>query len=189
MLSVRIVAHTTRAAIMMSMRTYLCVVAFLALLYLAIPASGDPEMRFGLTFGQLDQSLKSDDGTVLLTCGISEDGTDNLCNPYTGDRPCEEARPLLCFIDINTPAPAYLPDPRYWSGGLVAATDDVRGDKFTSIQEANAHCAEIFGQDWRVASFHDGGGWALRAYGDTGIGNRRVWVDIKDQSEGTCWAR
>jgi len=174
---------------MMSNKSYLCALAAILFLYAAIPTYGDEKVRKGFTFGQPQQGQSSDSGTVLLTCGLSKDGSQNICNPYTGDTPCEDSRPLLCFIDINVPAPAYLPDPQYWSGGLVAVTDDIRGDKFSKVTEANAYCAQNFGKDWRVASFHDGGGWALRAYGSVGNEARRVWVDIKDQPSGTCWAR
>lgn len=174
---------------MMSTRTYLGVVSIVMLFYMAIPAFSSEEMRLGLTFSQTQGSITSDNGTVLLSCGLSKNGNENTCDPYIGDALCSESRPLLCFIDIDVPAPAYLSDTQYWSGGLVAITDEVKGNRFSSISEANAYCAENFGTNWRVASFHDGGGWALRAYGNVGQSHQRVWVDIKDQAAGTCWTR
>jgi len=147
-------------------------------------------VRKGLTLERTPQSPNnSAGGTVVLSCGVSKDRGDNLCNPYVGDTLCSRPMPLLCIIDINMPAPAYLSDAKNWSGGLVAVTDAVSGDQFSTIDEANAYCSQNFGTDWRVASFHDGGGWALRAYGSAGTSGGRVWVDIKTQSSGTCWSR
>ena len=146
--------------------------------------------RRGLTLGHSAQlQNKSTAGTVALSCGVSNLGGDNLCDPYVGDTLCSTPQPLLCLIVINAPAPTYLSDSKNWSGGLVAVTDAVPGDRFSTIHEANAYCARNFGKDWRVASFHDGGGWALQAYGSAGKTGGRVWVDIKTQSSGTCWSR
>ena len=153
-------------------------------------AQGSEAARRGLTLGHSAPTQNNSAvGTVALSCGTSEISGDNLCNPYVGDALCSMPRPLLCLIDINAPAPAYLSNSKNWTGGLVATTDAVPGDRFSTIDEADAYCAKNFGKDWRVASFHDGGGWDLRAYGSAGKPGGRVWVDIKTQSSGTCWSR
>jgi hypothetical protein len=64
-------------------------------------------------------------------------------------------------------------------------------DGLERIGDVNALCAEIFGDAWRLASFHDGWGWNFRAFGDlpgVEIGTR-FWVDIRDQRNGNCWTR
>ena len=163
----------------------------LSLLFASVATVHSAEIaNLGLTFGQPADDEVGPGGTVFLTCGVSEDGQENICNPYQGDTLCSAPRPLLCFIDLDAPAPAYLESSRNWSSGLVAVTDAVPGDRFKTIGDADAYCAQNFGKDWRVASFHDGGGgWALSAYGSAGAPNGRVWVDIKNQSSGTCWSR
>jgi hypothetical protein len=155
--------------------------------FTASAQTADPAQR-GLTFMALPDPDNSSLGITLMTCGKNEDKS-NICNPYLGDSLCQSERPLLCIIDINAPAPAYLSTPEYWTGGLIAGTDPVRGDRFSTIQEANSYCSQIFGKNWRVASFHDGGGWAMRAYGSIGNVQQRVWIDIKNQPEGPCWMR
>jgi len=147
------------------LKNFWCVCVFALLFGAAAKAQSSEPLRMGLTLKPFEQMQKN--------------------NPAV----CSTPRPLLCIIDINAPAPSYLSNTKNWTGGLVAATDAVSGNRFSNIDEANAYCAQNFGQDWRVASFHDGGGWALRAYGSAGKMGDRVWVDIKTQSSGTCWSR
>jgi len=154
---------------------------------LALPAISSKAQNQGLTFGSAIHNEAGSDGTTLLVCDKSSDDQ-KACNPVIGDHPCEGKKPLLCFLDIQASAPAYLDDPEYWSGGVVASTDEVSGNAFVTIAEAHAYCAKIFGKNWRVAGFHDGGG-GIRAYGNVGETPRRFWVDIKTQPDATCWSR
>ena len=161
---------------------------------IAVTASGDsPAFNSqaqdqGVTLGNKMDTEPGVGGTTLLVCDSSSEGQ-NICNPTFGDTFCTDLKPLLCFLDIQATVPAYLDDAKNWSGGIVASTDDVAGNAFDTIAEAHAYCASIFGKDWRVASFHDGGGGAIRAYDNTGDKPRRFWVDIKTQADATCWSR
>jgi hypothetical protein len=130
------------------------------------------------------------DGTVTVGCAN--------CNPYTGDRPCTDSLPLLCFKPFTPilPVPASVNEiPFYnrWSGGIVGTTAPVQASSFNgSLANANKACAQEFlSTDWRVAEFHDGangaGGWNFQAYGNVGNPSSRFWVHINDQKNGTCW--
>lgn len=149
-------------------------------------AQGNPQR--GLTFGLSNTSPDPITGTAYFHCTGSQLGQKS-CNPYKGDTQCSAALPILCFRDTSAQAPAHLKDTRYWSGGIVATTQAVPASKFKSIAKVNAYCAAQFGTSWRAASFHDGGGWGIKAYGNTGKPRSRVWVDVKDQKDGTCWTR
>ena len=70
-----------------------------------------------------------------------------------------------------------------------AAAPAVPGFLLSSLEDANARCAGSLGTGWRLASFHDGGGWELHGQGLVGtLADRRdrVWVTIGDQP-GNCW--
>lgn len=119
-------------------------------------------------------------------------------NPFVGDTDCGEALPLMCFRDDGSPAPITLNALgssashliEHWSGGTLRATEPVRGREFATIAEADRRCADRFGKGWRVADHHLGGqGFTFAGHGTTDLDRRRVWVDIKDQPYGTCWAR
>jgi hypothetical protein len=132
-------------------------------------------------------------GVVDVGCGYTP-GVGNQCNPYTGDTVCSAELPVLCFYDAQLDQPEELIiSSRYhqWSGGIVATTDAVRGDSFDNVNDVNYFCEENFGYGWRVAEFHDGWGWYFKAYGNVGNkfneSRRRLWVDIDDQPNGTCW--
>ncbi len=132
-------------------------------------------------------------GVVDVGCGYTP-GVGNQCDPYNGDLPCSAELPVLCFYDAGLNMPANLNNSSIyhsWSGGIVATTVPVRGDSFYSIHEADAFCAKTFGDDWRVAEFHDGWGWYFKAYGNVGNNanqsKRRLWVHIDDQPNATCW--
>jgi len=155
---------------------------------LALLAVSSQAQDQGLTLGSTIHSEAGADGTTLLVCDKSSDDQ-KTCNPVIGDHQCEDEMPLLCFLDIKASAPAYLDNPEYWSGGIVAPTDEVSGSSFGTIAEAHAYCSKVFGKDWRVAGFHDGGGGGIRAYGNVGETPRRFWVDIKTQPDATCWSR
>jgi hypothetical protein len=118
------------------------------------------------------------------------------CDPIVGDRSCRGELPLLCFRDLNAPAPTGFKGAaadlmtRRWSGGEVAATAPVRGDRFATIAEADRYCAAQFGKDWRVAEWHLGGsGWGFSARSGGRRFSGRYWIDIRGAPYGTCWRR
>jgi hypothetical protein len=130
-----------------------------------------------------------------FTCAPPVAG-DRGCDPHVGDTSCQISLPLLCFAEQRLSAPTELstaPDglgTRRWSGGQVAASAPVRGDRFSTIDDADRYCARQFGPEWRVADFHLGGrgfGFAAKLRGDGFSG--RYWVDIRDQPYATCWKR
>ncbi|WP_206340866.1 hypothetical protein [Marinicauda algicola] len=46
--------------------------------------------------------------TAVSTIGC-EGGDGERCDPYRGDTACSQARPLICFNDMEVPAPRSLP--------------------------------------------------------------------------------
>lgn len=121
---------------------------------------------------------------------------DNMaCDPFVGDTMCETPLPLACYrpgpepYDPAAIRPRYQRNGRYWIGGAMRLTSPVRGDAFSTIEAANDHCEETFGDGWRVADFHLSGiGFQFMTRspdGDTG----RIWLDIRDQPYATCWSR
>lgn len=141
----------------------------------------------GLTFSSAHYQDSKLTGVFLAVCG----GTDNQreCDPFGGDMLCKTEQPVLCFLDIDAPVPTELDRPKNWTAGVLALTKPIRGSHFARLSDANAYCTSTFGEGWRVASFHDGGGWALIGYGLVPLDRTRFWVDIKDQPNGTCWSR
>lgn len=135
--------------------------------------------RFGLSFGWMpdpssDQLHASCHGEPR---GLGQPHRDS-CNPYRGDTSCRTALPLLCARPPEDGTPYAL-----------ATSQAVAGFMLTSLDDANARCAQDLGTGWRLASFHDNGGWELRGQGLPGtIADRRnrVWVFIADQP-GNCW--
>lgn len=76
-------------------------------------------------------------------------------------------------------------DPPY----ALATAPGVAGFLLTSLEDANARCAASLGAGWRLASFHDGGGWELHGQvllGTLADRRYRAWVFIGDQP-GNCW--
>ncbi|TPV94534.1 MAG: flagellar hook-length control protein [Myxococcales bacterium FL481] len=132
-------------------------------------------------------------GVVTVGCGFTP-GVGNQCDPYVGDMDCNARLPVLCFYDAGLPLPAHVVEPSVyyqWSGGIVGTTEPIEGFTFDHIDDANNYCVEQFGEGWRVAEHHDGWGWNFIAYGNVGDNaneaNRRLWVDINNQPNGTCW--
>lgn len=133
----------------------------------------------------------------LVDVGCGHSNNQNECNPYRGDTSCSVALPLLCFLPEQQPQPANLvikSQYHQWSGGTVRATPPI-SPKFaglTTIDQANAVCANEFGQGWRVAEHHDGYHWYFIAKNELGglykQPGQRFWTHINDQSNGNCWA-
>ncbi len=142
----------------------------------------------GLTFALNPIPSDNNIGTAFASCSGNTTSR-KKCNPYQGDTVCSVELPVLCFKDINEPVPTMMRKQQYWSGGIIATTPEVAGSKFETIDMANRFCAAQFGKEWRIASFHDGGGWAIAAYGNVSNHKKRAWIDIKDQPKGTCWSR
>lgn len=143
--------------------------------------------RKGLTFSSPHNQDSQAVGVFFAICGDADD--EHECNPFSGDMLCSIVQPILCFLDIDAPVPATLSRTQNWTSGVLALSSPVPGNRFARISDANAYCAATFGDGWRVASFHDGGGWILKGYGLTPSDKTRFWVDIKDQPNGTCWSR
>jgi hypothetical protein len=150
--------------------------------------SGD---KMGMTW-QLHERFE-DAGAVTVGCAPSGPYP---CNPYSGDTRCDTALPLLCFRDLSAPRPAGVDEPSQyylWSGGEVRLTRPYApSERIARIGDADALCASAFGHEWRLATFHDGWGWNFSAFGELAEiepQSDRVWLDISDQSNGTCWRR
>jgi hypothetical protein len=143
------------------------------------PASGNHLDRFGLSFGWMpdpgsDQLHASCHGEPR---GVGQPHRDS-CNPYQGDTSCRTLLPLLCARAPEGDTPYAL-----------STSLPVAGFLLSSLEDANARCAQDLGSGWRVASFHDNGGWELRGPRLPGtIADRRTraWVFISDQP-GNCW--
>lgn len=142
----------------------------------------------GLTFKAAPSQNSWNAGILYASCGEANH-SEIVCNPYRGDILCHKEQPVLCFLDIDAPVPDTLADPQYWTGGVLAPTKRVAGTRFSRLSDANAYCSATFGEGWRVASFHDGGGWALKGYGTVPKNASGFWIDIKDQPQATCWTR
>ena len=111
------------------------------------------------------------------------------CNPYKGDTSCRVVLPVLCFQSKGLPQPSEISAGAYqgWSGGVLGATQPVMGAILTSDLAGSARCEKELGPGWRMAEFHDAGGWGMQ--GQRGLGlapNTRFWVHINDQP-GNCW--
>jgi len=142
----------------------------------------------GLTFSSMTDNTHDKTGIFTASCGKAADA--NLeCNPQSGDTICKIEKPVLCFLDIDAPVPQSLEDPQHWSGGVLALSSPVPATQFKSLKTANTYCAATFGEGWRVASFHEGGGWAIKGYGVPAPKGTKFWIDIKNQPKATCWAR
>jgi hypothetical protein len=150
-----------------------------ALAAVAVATSTEPKnaraIGHGLTFVLPFVDGKTPQEAVELSCHGEPRPTDkpnkNSCNPYQGDTSCRAVLPVLCFK----------------SGGMLAGTSPTMGYLLDSEADASARCAKEFGTGWRMAEFHDGGGWALKGQKGPGlITDARYWVHINDQPA-NCW--
>jgi hypothetical protein len=160
-------------------------VDFMAIAYCRLPSR-----RMGVTMA----TVQSPKGLASFHCRPDiEDDRD--CNPFVGDEPCGNALPLLCFHDLQAPAPVDAVrfsalTRRSWSGGEVAATSPVRASRFATISNADRFCSTSFGKGWRVAEWHAGGwGYGFAAKTNRSSFSGRYWVDIRGSPYGTCWSR
>ncbi len=140
------------------------------------PLSKTPRpIGYGLTFVLPFVPDKAPLDAVELSCHGEPHPTDkpnkNSCNPYLGDTSCRAVLPVLCFK----------------VGGMLAATKPTMGYLMDSEVDASARCAKEFGAGWRMAEFHDGGGWSINGQKGPGIiTDARYWVHINDQPA-NCW--
>ncbi len=161
--------------------------------FIAIAWCQSPDRRMGMTWAKIDDGRTPTPGLVAFDCLPSE-GRAGACGYVTGDQPCDRPLPLLCFHDLDLPPPkkaVAIRDllSRRWSGGEVAGSAPVRGDRFSSVSQADAYCAASFGKDWRVAEWHDGGsGHGFGALSGGRAFPDRYWVDIHGMPYATCWA-
>lgn len=110
------------------------------------------------------------------------------CNAYKGDTSCRVVLPVLRFQGKGLPPPRDILAGHCsgWSGRVLGATQPVMGAVLASEAMATARCEKELGTDWRMAEFHDAGGWGMQ--GQRGVGlapNTRFWVHFTDQP-GNC---
>lgn len=152
----------------------------------------EPPRGNGLSMASTQISATPERGLVAISCSYGG-ATHHMCNPYTGDTACNVAQPVACFRPLGRPVPASLNGARavgYWSGGELAFTSPVPGNRFRTIAEVDRFCAATFGRSWRTAHFHDGMiNTGIAGYGDARRLSGRAWIDIKDQPYATCWGR
>lgn len=134
--------------------------------------------RYGLSFGHLP------DADGLMGSGCSGAPLDmarpdkSQCNPYSGDTSCRTALPILCIMDTGGEA----------TPKTLGATSPVAGFVLSSVVQANARCVSELGSGWRMAEFHDGGGWSILGKRGRGLDNTNIrhWLYINDQ-KANCW--
>ncbi|WP_310532722.1 hypothetical protein [Novosphingobium sp.] len=130
------------------------------------------------------------EGVSWLSCGA--DQSQRTCDPFAGDRLCSAPGPLACYRDGGKVAPQAMWEngmrPTSFVGGEVRLTPPVRGDRFAHLGDANAFCQQQFGREWRVLSYHEGGGGDVVSYSRIAPLTRAL-VNIRDQQYGNCWDR
>jgi len=149
-----------------------------------------PKGRRGLSLSEYISLSGKPDQISFLTCSVEV--TQKNCNPYYGDTLCSTDLPVACFQDLGLEKPDYLPARSgrlAWSGGKMNYTRPVRGDRFETVSDVNNFCRQEFGAEWRVANFHDGNNFNIVSLRNGPLPSDRVWIDIKDQKEATCWSR
>jgi hypothetical protein len=143
------------------------------------PAGCPTALHLGMTWA-LEGAYTDDLGVPVVSVAV-----DAASNPYTGDTAAATALPLMCLRKVGLPAPTpntfYDPFYREWSGGYLVATAPVFGSMLTSAAVGDAVCAQLAGEGFEFAEFHDaGGGWGILGEGPL-AGGTRYWVWISDQ--------
>ncbi|MCB9682388.1 MAG: putative metal-binding motif-containing protein [Alphaproteobacteria bacterium] len=119
----------------------------------------------------------TDAGTVTVSCHAG-DG----CSAYVGDTACSATRAVLCVQEGDALNPNGA---SAWTGDQVATSPPIAGCQLATDTSADAWCAATLGTGWRMARFHDAGGWSLSGLGDWDATDR-VWVGIGNQPA-NCW--
>ncbi len=138
-------------------------------------------------FSLFVEPVETDPELLHMICR-GPDGTN--CDPNGGDMPCAAELPLACFRrgGVAVPQTLGVTASRSWSGGHIDFTEPVRGSSFESREQAQALCRARFGDDWRVADYHDGRTHrTIIARGTPDVS--RAWVDARLQQYGSCWPR
>lgn len=151
-----------------------------------------PPVRKGVTLRSIRPPGPEQPQHVHLSCHHTR-GMESRCNPYVGDTVCSARLQVACLKPGDLPVPLNPSGGAVsvqWSGGDIAVTEPVRGDRFRTVRDVDALCARRFGGGWRVATLHDGGRiQSVAGRGDPASVSGRVWADIADQPHATCWAR
>ena len=160
--------------------------------FIGFAACTEPETPSGMTFHVYADAPVA--GVTHLSC--ADPKGDARCNPYSGDVPCSTELPLACFNDRGETAPDALSEAasNYWSGGAVAFTEAVRGDRFADRASAQDFCRARFGPRWRMLDYQDGATYrdVIAQSADTNGaagGVSRAWVDARLEPYGSCWPR
>jgi hypothetical protein len=121
--------------------------------------------------------------------GFSLVGADRKTNPYRGDTSCDQSLPILCFWHDAQVRPIGE-FKEGWSFGTIRATQPVQGYQLKTLEAANQLCRQAYGEEWRIAEYHDGAngraigpisGHNFWARGNAPSGTR-FWVRVNDQS-------
>jgi hypothetical protein len=158
---------------------------------LADSAQADPagEADAGLVSSaepEPDPTRRAMTWTLRTTLGtnVVNVGADALTDAYAGDTPITESLPLLAVREGGLPMPAVVAGSESWnkwSGSVVALTSPIPGTELTSLERANELIRAELGEGWRMAEFHEAGGWNFWARGHLPAG-QRFWVSIDDQN-------
>jgi hypothetical protein len=133
--------------------------------------------RFGLTFGWKDGAA-SCHGEPKGGMGQPHEGS---CNPYKGDTTCRTVMPIMCVKARGAGGGTAAPDMG------VNSSNEVAGFLIASQDDGDARCVKDLGEGWKMAHFHQAGGWEFKYAPANGLrGEARHWVAIKDQP-GNCW--
>lgn len=156
---------------------------------LALLACQSPAEAKGVTFAESREKPLGED-VSWLSCNL--DPTQRGCDPFNGDRLCSVPGPIACYRDGTNKAPPNIRtsglDTTGFVDGEVRASVPVRADRFPHLGDANAFCQQQFGREWRVLSYHEGGGGQLISRSKVDP-LTRLLVNIRDQQYGNCWDR
>jgi Domain of unknown function (DUF4124) len=141
---------------------------------------------------------------VVASCHATPEPADRpragSCDPYRGDTACSRSLPLLCFREAQRRArePTRI-DAR--SGRVTPPTLDaqhfdqlgsgprIAGERLSSPAVGSQLCEQALGPGWRMARFHERGGWQIPSHRHASLPTQaagRFWVAIDDQP-GNCW--
>jgi hypothetical protein len=150
----------------------------------------------GHTFGLAPDERVGADLALLVCQGEpagGEGGTASVCNALHGDTSCRTVLPVLCLRSAAQAMPTGLEAALgpAWTGGELAATDEVMGALLESEAAASARCAQAFGPGWRMASTRDASGGTRQLAGLRGSGllprpGQRYWVATPGTGA-NCW--
>jgi len=153
--------------------------------FIGVVMCQSPLDRKGTTMAVDSRGIFSENAMLI---GCNSDPHQKICDPHAGDNLCSTEVPLGCYREGNAPPMNIQNDfiQSKYVGGSIEVTKPVAGDKFGSLMEASEFCTKSFGPDWRVLSFHEGGGQFILAHGGL-TPKTRMWVDVKDYPAANCW--